>query len=251
MDNLYNHFKDIEKSERSFLKENPFIVIRVDGRGFSKLTKKIKKPFDLHFAEAIKETGTYLLNEVPNAILAYSQSDEISVIIKGDNTGSQQWFSNNIQKITSLTSSMATLAFNRFFQKQYPDLSGIFNARAFTLESEEEVIDYLNWRRSDCRKNSISMNAEPFMTAKESLGLNSLDRLELAKNNNADWEVLDEHCKNGTLASIRNQLKFTEYMHRKTKEVHRVTVPRKTLIVEPAKNRFNLQTIQNHRVLIA
>ena len=61
---------------------NSYVIAMVDGHCFSKLIKnKFKKPFDEEFINAMNETAVYLCENIQGAKLAYTQSDEISVLI--------------------------------------------------------------------------------------------------------------------------------------------------------------------------
>ena len=77
------------------------VIIRIDGKGFSKLTKALhcKKPFDQRFGSIMMETAQHLLLEIQGCVLAYIQSDEISLVLRNDQSlETEPWFSNKIQK---------------------------------------------------------------------------------------------------------------------------------------------------------
>ena len=82
-----------------FLDDDKYIIAHIDGRSFSKMIKnKFKKPFDDTFIEAMNETAKYLCKEVQGCIFAYTQSDEISLIIrKNDPEGDVFFWRENVQ----------------------------------------------------------------------------------------------------------------------------------------------------------
>lgn len=132
------------------------IVARIDGRGFSKLTKNFVKPFDPNFTERMVDV-TKALVEQTYATIGYTQSDEISLIWHTDNPNGQVFFNGKLQKLCSICASIATAAWNC----PYPlgGITGLFDCRVFTVPSKSEAINYLIHRQRDCIRNSVSMAA--------------------------------------------------------------------------------------------
>lgn len=89
--------KTLERQYRTFLPSKSYAVIRVDGKGFSKYTKGLQRPFDPKFTADMQATALFLCENIEGAHFAYTQSDEISVIISdlaGSNT--QAWFGGQV-----------------------------------------------------------------------------------------------------------------------------------------------------------
>ena len=64
------------------LMPNSYVLAMVDGHCFSKLIKnKFDKPFDDMFIKMMNETAKYLCENIQGAKFAYTQSDEISILI--------------------------------------------------------------------------------------------------------------------------------------------------------------------------
>ena len=108
-DNLEDRMKmyeDIE-SKRILIPKLP-ICIRIDGRGFSKYTKGMNRPFDKNFTDSMIETMKFLIEET-DAIIGYTQSDEISLILSDIR---EPFFKGRISKLNSVIASMATAKFN-------------------------------------------------------------------------------------------------------------------------------------------
>jgi len=60
------------------------LIIRVDGKAFSKYTSQLKdKPFDRQFIGVMTNVAEALCCEIQGAQMAYAQSDEISVLVHG------------------------------------------------------------------------------------------------------------------------------------------------------------------------
>ena len=113
-DNLGNRMKNYEHTSRTYLTRRLPVIIRLDGKAFHTFTKGLKKPFDEILIDAMWETAKYLCKSIQGCKIAYVQSDEISLLLTDyDTIESCAWFDNNIQKMVSISASMATLAFNR------------------------------------------------------------------------------------------------------------------------------------------
>ena len=98
-------------------------VVRLDGRSFHSFTKGFKRPFDDLLIKSMQETMKYLCENIQGCVLGYQQSDEISLLlIDYQKLTSQAFFDYEIQKICSITASMATMAFNKFFASNVLDI---------------------------------------------------------------------------------------------------------------------------------
>ena len=172
------------------------IIARLDGRGFSKLTANMHKPFDCLFSNAMKETAKFLLIET-QAELAYTQSDEITLVLPPEYDN----FSRRIQKLCSVFAGLASAKFNfSLLRKDVPGNLAVFDCRVFTVPSQVEVWENLKDRRNDAIKNSVSMAAHAAFGHKQLLGRNTEQRKELLRNGAQPcWEAYDQHYREGTL----------------------------------------------------
>ena len=189
---LGDRMKQYEYVSRMYLPPRLPIIIRIDGRSFHTFTRGFKKPFDAILSSVMTNTAKYLLENVEGCVFAYTQSDEISLLLKNDQTNeTNAWFDNNLSKIISLSASMATLAFNRYFKEEIYEFSeawnidakieqayytslekgAMFDSRAFVIP-ESEIINYFIWRQQDCVRNSIQMVAQANFSHKELQKLN-------------------------------------------------------------------------------
>lgn len=92
------------------------VILRIDGRAFHTLCRSFDKPFDDILIKTMQDTMKYLCENIEGCVLGYTQSDEISLLLidyKKLNTAA--WFDYEVQKLCSISASMATLAFNKFF----------------------------------------------------------------------------------------------------------------------------------------
>lgn len=77
------------------------------------------RPFDDILIETMQETSKRLCEEIQCCKLAYTQSDEISLLLVDYETPeTETWVNNNILKMASLSASMATLYFNTIFKEK-------------------------------------------------------------------------------------------------------------------------------------
>ena len=92
------------------------VCIRLDGKAFHSFTRGFKRPFDEVLIQSMEDTMQYLCENIQGVVIGYHQSDEITLILqdyKRFNTSA--WFDYEVQKICSISASMATMAFNKFF----------------------------------------------------------------------------------------------------------------------------------------
>lgn len=129
--------KNYEQITKYRLTRRTPVIVRLDGRAFHTFTRGFKKPFDPILMKCMQETMKYLCENVQGVSLAYTQSDELSLLlIDYKDLNSQAWFDNEIQKISSISASMATMMFNKLFRL----LSGMYmNDADIILESEKEL----------------------------------------------------------------------------------------------------------------
>lgn len=222
-DSLGDRMKGYENITRIYLTRRTPVVIRIDGKAFHTFTRGLKRPFDDILMSVMQETAKYLCKNISGCKLAYVQSDEISLLITDyDTIDTQAWFDNNLQKIVSVSASLATLAFNNFWstavdceikaantapftsdENSYittisdKRFKATFDSRAFIIP-KDEVCNYFIWRQQDATRNSIQSLAQANFPHKELNGLNSSklqDKLMLEKSIN--WNDLSVPCKRG------------------------------------------------------
>ena len=124
-----------------------WVVIRVDGRGFSKLTQKnFDKPFDLRFRDAMTRSAQVLIKEM-QGVYAYTESDEISVLFRPD------WslFDREVEKIVSVSAGIASAAFSLAI-----GASAHFDSRVWVGVTPSLVVDYFRWRQSDATRCALN-----------------------------------------------------------------------------------------------
>ena len=164
------------------------VIIRIDGKAFHTFTKGFKRPFDEILIRAMQDTTKYLCENIQGCVLGYTQSDEITlVLIDYQKLETSAWFDYEVQKMCSIASSMATMAFNRIFDERVVDWleyyyeawnvskvdaeyekaltdamrrGAMFDARVFNIP-REEVTNCIYWRQLDATRNSIQTDSVP------------------------------------------------------------------------------------------
>lgn len=142
------------------------IYARIDGRGFSRFTKGMDRPFDMRMTRCMIETARYLV-DATHASIGYVQSDEISLVWAPVSDGSDRFFSGKIQKMCSVLASMAAARFAVEHAREFDRISTDFphfDCRIVPLPSKTEAANMLLWRELDARKNAVSMAARHFFS---------------------------------------------------------------------------------------
>jgi tRNA(His) 5'-end guanylyltransferase len=187
-----------EDRTRYMLPRRTYAIIRLDGKSFHTYTKGLDKPFDYGLMEDTDAAIIAMLPQVQGAVFAYTQSDEISILLTDFNeVNTSAWFDGNIQKITSVASSILTAEFNLLRLnrtrnelaslttteevKEFSDKlqNAYFDARVFTIPDRTEVMNYFIWRNQDCSRNSISMVAQYHFSHKQLHGKSTKDKLQM------------------------------------------------------------------------
>lgn len=151
-DEFGDRMKEYERCYDSVLPHRIPMIIRLDGNSFSKLTVKqgYKKPFDPKFASAMANAARAAVNYISDGVIAYVQSDEISILVYSDNDRAHQFLAGRVQKLCSLLACTTANAFNK-----KTGLDATFDCRVFVLPPCE-VNNYFLWRQKDSFKNCVS-----------------------------------------------------------------------------------------------
>lgn len=183
-----------ENRYRMYLPDRIPVIIRLDGKAFHSFTRGLKKPFDALFIKTMQDTMEYLCSNIQGCKFGYVESDEISLCLwSWSKNESDAWFGNNLQKMVSISASMAGVAFNRYWNGNVAEylckyesdiiteeedkyritiknkaemLMPVFDSRAFIIPAEE-VHNYFVWRQNDCMRNSIQGLAQSLYSERE------------------------------------------------------------------------------------
>ncbi len=184
-DTLDKQMRRFEQSLDRTMLEGIYIVARLDGHGFTRLTKKewdLEKPFDIRFRDAMIETTKHLMNCGFRIVYGYTQSDEISLLfhLKDETFGRKD------RKLVSILAAEASVAFSMSTGK-----SAVFDNRLVPLPTAENVIDYFRWRQEDAHRNSLNSHCY-WALRKEGQSAEKAERLLSGISNSEKNEILFE-----------------------------------------------------------
>lgn len=200
--NLDDRMKLYERSVGTRLMPRTPAIIRLDGRAFHTFTKGMDKPFDLRLHHCLSQTAIGLCNQIQNAQIAYTQSDEISVLLVDyARFTTQQWLNGKTQKIVSVAASIATAAFDEIYRRgliEPPGKVAHFDARVFSLP-KEEVNNYFVWRQQDAVRNSIQSLGQAHFSHRQ-LQNKSCDQIQemLFNTHGINWNDCEPRQKRGS-----------------------------------------------------
>ena len=220
---MKTYYEQIPKTK--LMRRTP-VAIRLDGKAFHTFTRGFQRPFDEVLVKTMQDTMKYLCENIQGCVLGYTQSDEITLILCDYQTlDTAAWFDYEVQKMCSVSASMATMAFNKAFEKNIhntPSVSPIqankyiaalekgamFDSRVFNIP-KEEVTNLIYWRQIDARRNSIQMVGQAYFSHKElhEKNLNMIQEM-LFTQFGVNWNDCPTHLKRGSCC-VKSQTKTT------------------------------------------
>jgi tRNA(His) guanylyltransferase len=211
-DELGERMKDYENRSRHLLPRRTYTIMRLDGKAFHTFTKKMKfeRPYDLRLMRVMDNTAIALCENIQGAVMAFVQSDEITLLLTDFTTlKTDAWFDGNIQKMTSISASIATVAFNNGMYLDDEILANMdnvayFDSRVFPMPSADEVVNNFIWRQQDSTRNSIQMGAQALYSQKELHGKNGSQLQELMFQKGINWNDYPVGFKRGRMI-VREQ----------------------------------------------
>ena len=227
-DSLGDRMRAFESHEcdRKFMSGLP-IYARIDGRGFSKFTKGMNRPYDVNMSKSMIDTTKVLVEET-NANIGYVQSDEISLgwVLPTVDTG--VWFDRKITKMTSVLAGLATAAFINSLRDNFMTSNLLvaklphFDARVMNLPNSTELANVFLWRNLDCTKNAVSMAASHYYSHKELMNKNGSEKQEMLFAKGVNFNDYPFFFKRGTFVKrIVVNRTLTEDERLKIHEKHR------------------------------
>jgi tRNA(His) guanylyltransferase len=160
-----------------------FLVARLDARGFTRLTaarrEEFERPFDVRVRDTMIATTEHLMNSGFRVAYGYTQSDEISLLLRLDESA----FGRKLRKYHSLLAGEASAKFTRLIGEVVA-----FDCRVAELPNLELVVDYFHWRHEDAARNALSAHAHwallragasPAAASERLAGMSAPDKHEL------------------------------------------------------------------------
>lgn len=239
-DSLGDRMKRYESVSKIMLMHRNPTIIRIDGKAFHTFTRGFNRPFDDVLIKSMQETTKYLCENIQNCVLGYTQSDEITlVLVDYEHLDTAAWYDYEVQKLCSISASMATMAFNKAFEHNMEDYiqevkllaiddtsslseendaklkqyeiyknaymnGAVFDARCFSVP-RDEVTNCVLWRQQDATRNSIQIVGQSYFKHQELEHKNcNIIQDMLYETYGINWNDFETYKKRGS-AVIRDE----------------------------------------------
>lgn len=223
-DSLGDRMKGYENEYRLYLERKIPVIIRIDGKAFHTFTRGMRKPFDKILMNSMQETMKALCENIQGCVFGYTQSDEITLVLTDyEKETTDAWFGNNIQKMASVSASIATVNFNKYFRREFSRYCGdnlgnpitddekayrlnlymkfetaMFDSRVFSMP-KDEVCNCLIWRQQDAIRNSIEAVGQTNFSHKQLHCKTCNDIQEMLwQEKQINWNDFPVDCKRGS-----------------------------------------------------
>lgn len=221
---LGDRMKAYEAVHRAVLPRRTYTLLRLDGRAFHSYLRGCQRPFDETFMADMDAVAEAVCAEISGAAFAYTQSDEISLLITDfASLQTQPWFGGVVAKMLSVSASLATAVLN----ERRPGARALFDSRVFTMSDPVEVANYFKWRQRDAVRNSISMAAQTRFSHRRLHGVSTGGMQELLWSEaGINWNDYPDACKRGRVTLRQVGERPVEYVDKRTQETVSTTAVR-------------------------
>lgn len=211
-DALGDRMKAYERreTEHRFMRFAP-VIARMDGRGFSKWTAGLPRPYDENLSRVMVEVTRSLVAET-GARIGYTQSDEITLVLMVDEIDQSLMFDGKAQKLCSSFAAAATSLFiKNCILKGGEELARRalmdprFDARVFQVPTREEAANAVLWREQDAAKNAVSMAARTFYEHSELQGRSGPQMQEMMWRKGQNFNDYPSFFKRGSFLQARTR----------------------------------------------
>ena len=177
-----------------------YMVARLDGRGFTKLTKEtlpLEAPFDERFRDYMIATTSHLMTCGFRIVYGYTESDEISLLFAQD----ENTFGRKTRKLNSVLAGEASAKFSLMIGQV-----ACFDCRISQLPRPQDVVDYFRWRNEDAHRNALNAHCywalrkkgkSAQQATKQILGLSVADKNELLFQEGINFNNVPQWQKRG------------------------------------------------------
>ena len=178
-DDLDTKMRCYEQSIDQHILSDMYLVARLDGRSFSRLTKEIcdfEAPFDVRFRDMMVNTVKTLMDCGFRVVYGFTESDEISLLFHTD----EDTFGRKVRKFNSILAGTASAAFSL----QLGQVAAL-DCRLVPLPNLERVKDYFLWRQEDAHRNALNAHCY-WMLRKE--GMSVKDATEMLEGKSVSFK---------------------------------------------------------------
>lgn len=201
----YFSLTPMSKSKFEYVKEfeldskclpNCWIVVRIDGRNFSKFcdTHRFVKPNDVAALDLMNRAAITVMEDFKEIVLAFGQSDEYSFVFRKDTELYKRRMPKLLTNVNSLFASSYVFHWPRYFAGKELCYPPSFDARIALYPTDKNLRDYLSWRQADVHINNLyntcfwNLVLKGHLTPKQA-----------------------EERLRGTMASHKNEILFTQF----------------------------------------
>lgn len=196
-ESLGDRHKRFEGLSNQYMMSDLPIMVRLDGRAFHTFTKGLKRPYDARFSVCMIETTKFLVKET-NALIGYTQSDEITLILPA---ASEHIFGGRKSKIESITAALASTCFFKYLITNLPEKTmqtPVFDSRCWQYPNEELCVESLIWREADATRNSLTMACSAYFSQKQLQGVGRSKQHDMLHSVGVNWNDYPTYFKRGT-----------------------------------------------------
>ncbi|KAF8963161.1 tRNAHis guanylyltransferase [Flammula alnicola] len=134
-----------------------FMVFRLDGHSFHRFSDKheFSKPNDIRALQLMDHAAKDVLEEYPDIILAFGESDEFSFLLRKSTTLYNRRESKIVSTLTSLFTSCYVFHWPKYFPDRPLQYPPSFDGRIVLYPTEKHIRDYFAWRQADTHINNL------------------------------------------------------------------------------------------------
>lgn len=193
--------KRYENAFRNVLPNRSYVLLRLDGWAFHTYLRGAEKPFDRGFINDMNLVTLRLCEQIQGVQFAFTQSDEISLLITDfDTLQTEPWCGNSLNKLVSLPAAMASAYMTRI--RSHQPAVACFDCRAWAMSDPVEVANYFVWRQRDAVRNSIQMVGQVHFSPAELNGQSTnMVQEMLWSQHQVNWDHFPPECKRGRLTT--------------------------------------------------
>ena len=169
------------------------VAFSLNINNFSRLN--LDKPFDTKFSDAVLCTMIKLCNEIEGCVFAYNFLDEIILISRNDQSNDTlPWYDNNVQKLASITASIASVEFNKVYGDDI-----YFNSHVFSLPNMVECSNFISSKQHQYTQKLLNNLVHDHLqiSLEESLTLTIEDKVQLLEEKDVHYNSFNSILRKG------------------------------------------------------
>lgn len=148
---MFDHQIYRENADYRLLPHLP-ILVQLNGINFRALTSHLPRPYSADLYELLGRAMYHQISEMQGAVTGYLQTDEITFVLRNDQTlGSEPWYNNRIQDIVSTTAAKFSNLAYQIYLTDYTHLELtqplVFDCHAWTVPTLDKASEYLKLRQ--------------------------------------------------------------------------------------------------------